>query len=79
MRTSKGLVFVAAPHFIEEIRTAPSVILSNMIINNKTLQVKYTLHHILEHDWYEFGVVQKQLTQTLGVYKPLIFLRVFSF
>lgn len=69
MRTSQGLVFVAAPNFIEEIRTAPSNILSNMIINNRTLQVKYTLHHILEHDWYEFEVVQKQLTQCLGIDK----------
>jgi hypothetical protein len=66
MRTSQGLVFVAAPRFIEEIRTAPDSELSGMTINNGTLQVKYTLHYNLHYDWYEFDVVGKQLTQNLG-------------
>ncbi|KAI9729787.1 MAG: hypothetical protein M1818_008401 [Claussenomyces sp. TS43310] len=66
MKTREGLVFVAAPRFIEEIRTARDDVLSAMIINNGTLQVKYTLHRILHDDWYEFNVIGKQLTQHLG-------------
>jgi hypothetical protein len=67
MRTSEGLVFVAAPAFIEEIRTAPTSVLSAMAVNNETLQVKYTLHSTLHHDWYEFGVIRKQFTHNLGI------------
>lgn len=66
MRAPEGLVFVAAPRFIEEIRSASDDALSAMAINNSTLQVKYTLHPALLEDWYEFDVVRKQLTQTLG-------------
>ncbi|EOD53101.1 putative cytochrome p450 protein [Neofusicoccum parvum UCRNP2] len=72
MRAPEGLVFVAAPRFIEEIRSASDDALSAMAINNSTLQVKYTLHPALLEDWYEFDVVRKQLTQTLGASLPEI-------
>lgn len=68
MRTPDGLAFVAAPRFIDEIQAAPVDGLSPMANNNKTLQVKYTIHHVLDHDWYEFGVIRKQLTQSLGMH-----------
>lgn len=67
MRTPSGLVFVAAPRFIDEIRNVAESVLSAMAINNATLQVKYTLHPVLDYDWYEFEVVSKQLTQSLGI------------
>ena len=71
MRTPTGLVFVAAPRFIDEIRNVPESVLSAMVINNATLQVKYTLHPVLDYDWYEFGVISKQLTQSLGIFGAL--------
>lgn len=71
MRTPSGLVFVAAPRFIDEIRNVTESVLSAMAINNATLQVKYTLHPILNYDWYEFEVVSKQLTQSLGMSSAL--------
>ena len=67
MRTPTGLVFVVAPRFIDEIRNVPESVLSAMAINNAIMQVKYTLHPILDYDWYEFEVVSKQLTQSLGI------------
>lgn len=67
MRTPIGLVFVVAPRFIDEIRNVPESVLSAMAINNVTLQVRYTLHPILDYDWYEFEVISKQLTQSLGI------------
>ena len=66
MRTPDGLVFVASPRSIDEIQAAPEDGLSPMANNNKTLQVKYTIHPVLDNDWYEFGVIRKQLTQSLG-------------
>ena len=73
MRTSTGLVFVVAPRFIDEIRNVPESVLSAMAINNATLQVRYTLHPILDYDWYEFEVISKQLTQSIGIDSVLCF------
>ena len=67
--TPQGLDFVVAPCFIEEIRTAPESILSGLIIENDIMQTKYTIHHLLDFDSYEFDVVRKQLTHNLGIYQ----------
>ncbi|KAM3085331.1 hypothetical protein ACMFMG_002415 [Clarireedia jacksonii] len=66
VRTAEGLVFVAAPRFIEELRSAPHSVLSGTVVNDSVMQEQYTLHNIPAYDWYEFGIVRKQLTQSLG-------------
>lgn len=72
MRTPDGLVFVAAPRFIEEIRQAPDDTLSAMTASNEVLQVKYTLHPVLAHSWYEFDTIRTDLTRSLGKRPPIV-------
>lgn len=66
LRTPEGLVFIAAPRFIDEIKIAPDSGLDPMPNNKRIMQVRYTLHPVLVHSWYEFEVVRRQLTQSLG-------------
>ncbi|KAH3940618.1 hypothetical protein HBH98_219170 [Parastagonospora nodorum] len=66
MRTPSHTVFVAAPHFIDEIRAANDSELNPLPANNVIMQLRHTLHAHLEVDQYHFSVVQKQLTQNLG-------------
>ncbi|KAE8385496.1 cytochrome P450 [Aspergillus alliaceus] len=70
LRTPKGFYFIVAPQFIEEIRKAPETLLSAMDSNNQILQVKYTLHPTLDHDWYEFRVIHTDITRNLGPALP---------
>ena len=65
-----GLVFAAAPQCVDEILSAPDDGISPMAVNNKTLQVKYTIDAVLDYDWYEFWIIRKQLTQVLV--RPLV-------
>ncbi|OJJ34582.1 hypothetical protein ASPWEDRAFT_29710 [Aspergillus wentii DTO 134E9] len=70
MRTPDGLVFVAAPRFIEELRQAPDDKLSAMAASNDVLQVQYTLHPELAHTWYEFDTIRTDLTRSLAPTLP---------
>jgi hypothetical protein len=66
MRTPEGGQLVVLPQHIEEIRSAKEVDLHNLPANNELMQLRHTMHPLLEVDQYHFQVVQKQLTQSLG-------------
>lgn len=72
MRTPSHTVFVAAPQFIDEIRSANDRDMSPLPANNVIMQLRYTLNAHLEVDQYHFGIVQRQLTQNLGPGLPAI-------
>ncbi|KAL6233231.1 cytochrome P450 [Aspergillus navahoensis] len=72
MRTPEGGQLVVHPKHIEEIRSAKEIDLHNLPANNELMQLRHTMHPLLEVDQYHFQVVQKQLTQSLGPGLPAI-------
>jgi hypothetical protein len=69
MRTPLQTVFVAAPQFIEEIRSAPDEYLNPIAANNVIMQLRHTLHPKFETDQYQLDVARKPLMQSLGIYE----------
>ena len=69
-RTPWRLMFVVAPHFINEIAWVPDDKLDNHETHNELLQTRYTMHQSLEEDAYYLDVVGKQLTRNIGVCFP---------
>ncbi|KAH6988315.1 cytochrome P450 [Ilyonectria sp. MPI-CAGE-AT-0026] len=72
MRTPEGGQFVYHPRYIEEVRSARETDLYNLPANNDLMQLRHTMHKVLEVDQYHFNVVSKQLTQSLGPGLPHI-------
>ena len=66
MRTPLFVQFVAAPHLIEEIRSAPDELLNPIAANNEIMQLRHTLHPEFERDQYQLEVARKPLMQSLG-------------